>query len=172
MERSKEFNFFFSIAFPLNFILNRALFLVSFAYLVLILALIDGLIMAHLNFAVLACWFVPVTTYRLKLKNYPNELWDEMMNTIQAQVVVTAMEEDADGDRINVRLLLYSDDAKPAGWFCQEEANKEFALENPILFVAFHGLRLSVSLALHNSIRHGIFKCLKQSFKDRFQKLM
>ena len=29
-----------------------------------------------------------------------------------------------------IALLLYSDDAKPAGWFCQEEANKEFALEN------------------------------------------
>ena len=56
-----------------------------------------------------------------------------------------------------IALLLYSDDAKPAGWFYQEEANKEFALENPILFIAFHDLRLSVSLALHNSIRHGIF---------------
>ena len=68
-----------------------------------------------------------------------------------------------------IALLLYSDDAKPAGWFYQEEANKEFASENRILFIAFHDLRLSVSLALHNSIRHGIFKCLKQSFKDRFQ---
>ena len=129
--------------------------------------MIDGLIMAHLNFAVLACWFVLVTTYRLKLKNYPNELWDEMMNTIQAQVVVTAMEEDADGDRINVRLLLYSDDAKPADWFCQEEANKEFALENPILFVAFHGLRLSVSLALHNSIRPGIIYLMFETVVQR-----
>ncbi|MBP5507658.1 MAG: hypothetical protein J6Y23_07435, partial [Prevotella sp.] len=26
-----------------------------------------------------------------------------------------------------IALLLYSDDAKPAGWFYQEEANKEFA---------------------------------------------
>ena len=92
-----------SIASLAHFILNRALSLVSFAHFVLILALIDGLIMAHLSFAVLACWIVPVTTYRLKLKNYPNELWDEMMRTILAQVVVTAMEEDPDGDRINER---------------------------------------------------------------------
>jgi len=26
-----------------------------------------------------------------------------------------------------IALLLYSDDAKPAGWFYQEEANKDFA---------------------------------------------
>jgi len=55
-----------------------------------------------------------------------------------------------------IALLLYSDDAKPAGWFYQEEANKEFALENPILFVAFHDLWLSVSLGFHKSLWHGI----------------
>ena len=56
-----------------------------------------------------------------------------------------------------IALLHYSDDAKPAGWFCQEEANKEFALENRVLLIAFHDLRLSVSLALHNRIRHGLY---------------
>ena len=66
-----------------------------------------------------------------------------------------------------IALLLYSDDAKPAGWFYQEEANKEFALENPILFVAFHDLRLSVSLALHNSIRYGIFYLMFETVVQR-----
>ena len=66
-----------------------------------------------------------------------------------------------------IALLLYSDDAKPAGWFCQEETNKEFALENRILFVAFHDLRLSVSLALHNSIRHSIFYLMFETVVQR-----
>ena len=66
-----------------------------------------------------------------------------------------------------IALLLYSDDAKPAGWFYQEEANKEFALENLVLFIAFHDLGLSVSLALHNSIRHGIFYLMFETVVQR-----
>ena len=37
-----------------------------------------------------AYWIVSVTKYRLKLKEYPNVRWDEIMRIAQAQVVVTA----------------------------------------------------------------------------------
>lgn len=46
-------------------------------------------IKAHLNLAVLAYWVVSVTRYRLKLKEYPNVRWDEIMRIAQAQVLVT-----------------------------------------------------------------------------------
>ena len=63
----------------------------------------DGGIKAHLNLAVLAYWIVSVTKYRLKLKKYPNIRWSEIMRIAQAQVVVTAEMETADGDRVRVR---------------------------------------------------------------------
>ncbi len=63
----------------------------------------DGGIKAHLNLAVLAYWIVSVTKYRLKLKNYPNIRWDEIMRIAQTQVVVTAEMETANGDRVRVR---------------------------------------------------------------------
>ena len=40
-----------------------------------------------------------------------------------------------------------------------ERSQQRFCLENIILFISFHDLRLLVSLGLHNSIRHGIFWC-------------
>ena len=71
-----------------------------------------------------------------------------------------------------IALLLYSDDAKPAGWFYQEEANKEFALENPILFIA--SMPLYRLCRWHFTTASGMvyYIVLQQSFKDRFQKLM
>ena len=63
----------------------------------------DGGIKAHLNLAVLAYWIVSVTKYRLKLKKYPNIRWSEIIRIAQAQVVVTAEMETADGDRVRVR---------------------------------------------------------------------
>ncbi len=63
----------------------------------------DGGIKAHLNLAVLAYWIVSVTKYRLKLKEYPNIRWDEIMRIAQTQVVVTAEAKTEDGGRITVR---------------------------------------------------------------------
>ena len=63
----------------------------------------DGGIKAHLNLAVLAYWIVSVTKYRLKLKEYPNIRWDEIMRIAQAQVVVTAEMDTEDGHRVTVR---------------------------------------------------------------------
>ena len=63
----------------------------------------DGGIKAHLNLAVLAYWIVSVTKYRLKLKEYPNVRWDEIMRIAQAQVVVTAEMNTEDGHRVTVR---------------------------------------------------------------------
>ena len=63
----------------------------------------DGGIKAHLNLAVLAYWIVSVTKYRLKLKEYPNVRWDEIMRIAQAQVVVTAEMDTEDGHRVTVR---------------------------------------------------------------------
>ena len=63
----------------------------------------DGGIKAHLNLAVLAYWIVSVTKYRLKLKEYPNVRWDEIMRIAQAQVVVTAEMDTEDGQRVTVR---------------------------------------------------------------------
>jgi transposase len=63
----------------------------------------DGGIKAHLNLAVLAYWIVSVTKYRLKMKEYPNVRWDEVMRIAQAQVVVTAEMETAEGDKVRVR---------------------------------------------------------------------
>ncbi len=60
-------------------------------------------IKAHLNLAVLAYWVVSVTKYRLKLKEYPNVRWDEIMRIAQAQVVVTAEMDTEDGNRVSVR---------------------------------------------------------------------
>lgn len=58
----------------------------------------DG-IKAHLNLAVLAYWIVSVTKYRLKIKEYPNVRWDEIMRIAQAQAMVTAEMDTEDGKR-------------------------------------------------------------------------
>jgi len=50
-----------------------------------------------------AYWIVSVTKYRLKLKEYPNVRWDEIMRIAQAQVVVTAEMDTEDGQRVTVR---------------------------------------------------------------------
>ena len=63
----------------------------------------DGGIKAHLNLAVLAYWIVSVTKYRLKLKEYPNVRWDEIMRIAQSQVVVTAEMSTEDGGKVYVR---------------------------------------------------------------------
>jgi transposase len=63
----------------------------------------DGGIKAHLNLAVLAYWIVSVTKYRLKLKEYPNIRWDEIMRIAQTQVVVTAEAETEEGGKVTVR---------------------------------------------------------------------
>lgn len=63
----------------------------------------DKGIKAHLNLAVLAYWVVSVTRYRLKLKEYPNVRWDEIMRIAQTQVVVTAEMDTEDGQRVSVR---------------------------------------------------------------------
>ena len=70
----------------------------------------DGGIKAHLNLAVLAYWIVSVTKYRLKMKDYPNVRWDEVMRIAQAQVVVTAEMETVDGDKIRVRQSTEAED--------------------------------------------------------------
>ena len=51
----------------------------------------------------LAYWIVSVTKYRLKLKEYPNIRWDEIMRIAQAQVVVTAEMDTEDGSKVAVR---------------------------------------------------------------------
>ena len=63
----------------------------------------DSGVKAHLNLSVLAYWVVSVTKYRLKLKDYPNVRWDEIMRIAQAQVVVTAEMDTEDGRRVSVR---------------------------------------------------------------------
>ena len=63
----------------------------------------DGGIKAHLNLAVLAYWIVSVTKYRLKLKEYPNIRWEEIMRIAQTQVVVTAEADTADGSKVSIR---------------------------------------------------------------------
>ena len=63
----------------------------------------DGGIKAHLNLAVLAYWIVSVTKYRLKLKEYPNVRWDEIMRIAQTQVVVTAEMNTEEGNMVSVR---------------------------------------------------------------------
>ena len=70
----------------------------------------DGDIKAHLNLAVLAYWIVSVTKYRLKLKEYPNVRWDEIMRIAQAQVVVTAEMDTEDGNRVSVRQSTEAED--------------------------------------------------------------
>ena len=72
--------------------------------------------------AVLAYWIVSVTKYRLKLKEYPNIRWDEIMRIAQAQVVVTAEVDTEDGHRVTVR---QSTEA-------EEELAKIYSLLNPI----------------------------------------
>lgn len=62
----------------------------------------DG-IKAHLNLAVLAYWLVSVTKYRLKLKNYNNVRWDEIMRIASTQVMVTAEMITENGDTIQIR---------------------------------------------------------------------
>lgn len=62
----------------------------------------DG-IKAHLNLAVLAYWLVSVTKYRLKLKNYENVWWDEIMRIAKTQVMVTARVQTEDGALLSVR---------------------------------------------------------------------
>ncbi len=69
----------------------------------------DG-IKAHLNLAVLAYWIVSVTKYRLKLKEYPNIRWDEIMRIAQAQVVVTAEMDTEDGSKVAVRQSTEAED--------------------------------------------------------------
>ena len=51
----------------------------------------------------LAYWIVSVTKYRLKLKEYPNVRWDEIMRIAQSQVVVTAEMNTEDGGKVSVR---------------------------------------------------------------------
>ena len=63
----------------------------------------DNGIKAHLNLAVLAYWIVSVTKHRLKLKEYPNVRWDEIMRIAQAQVVVTAEMDTEDGQKVAIR---------------------------------------------------------------------
>ena len=70
----------------------------------------DGGIKAHLHLAVLAYWVVSVTKYRLKLKQYPNVRWDEIMRIAQAQVVVTADMDTEDGKRVSVRQSTEAED--------------------------------------------------------------
>jgi len=43
-----------------------------------------------------------VTKYRLKLKEYPNVRWDEIMRIAQTQVVVTAEMDTEDGGKLSV----------------------------------------------------------------------
>ena len=69
----------------------------------------DG-IKAHLNLAVLAYWIVSVTKYRLKIKEYPNVRWDEIMRIAQAQVVVTAEMDTEDGKKVSVRQSTEAED--------------------------------------------------------------
>ena len=69
----------------------------------------DG-VKAHLNLAVLAYWIVSVTKYRLKMKEYPNVRWDEIMRIAQAQVVVTAEMDTEDGNRVSVRQSTEAED--------------------------------------------------------------
>ena len=69
----------------------------------------DG-IKAHLNLAVLAYWIVSVTKYRLKMKEYPNVRWDEIMRIAQAQVVVTAEMDTEDGKKVSVRQSTEAED--------------------------------------------------------------
>ena len=63
----------------------------------------DNGVRAHINLAVLAYWIVSVTKHRLKLKDYPNVRWDEIMRVAQAQVVVTAEMQAEDGGTVRVR---------------------------------------------------------------------
>ena len=51
----------------------------------------------------LAYWIVSVTKYRLKMKEYPNVRWDEIMRIAQAQVVVMAEMDTEDGRKVSVR---------------------------------------------------------------------
>ena len=69
----------------------------------------DG-IKAHLNLAILAYWIVSVTKFRLKVKNYDNVRWDEIMRIASTQVVVTAKVETADGQTICIRQSTQSED--------------------------------------------------------------
>ena len=69
----------------------------------------DG-IKAHLNLAVLAYWIVSVTKYRLKIREYPNVRWDEIMRIAQAQVVVTAEMDTEDGRKVSVRQSTEAED--------------------------------------------------------------
>lgn len=62
----------------------------------------DG-IKAHLNLAILAYWIVSVTKYRLKIKNYKNVRWDEIMRIASTQVMVTAKVETVNGQIICIR---------------------------------------------------------------------
>lgn len=62
----------------------------------------DG-IKAHLNLAILAYWIVSVTKYRLKIKNYKNVRWDEIMRIASTQVMVTAKVETVNGQVICIR---------------------------------------------------------------------
>ena len=62
----------------------------------------DG-IKAHLNLAVLAYWLVSVTKYRLKIKEYPNIRWDEIIRIASTQVLVTADMETENGGTVSVR---------------------------------------------------------------------
>lgn len=62
----------------------------------------DG-IKAHLNLAVLAYWLVSVTKYRLKLKDYENVRWDEIIRIAKTQVMVTLKVQTQDGELLSVR---------------------------------------------------------------------
>ena len=70
----------------------------------------DSGIKAHLNLAMLAYWIVSVTKYRLKLKEYPNVRWREIVRIAQAQVVVTAEMNTESGGLISVRQSTEAED--------------------------------------------------------------
>ena len=63
----------------------------------------DIAIMAHINLAILAYWVVSVTKYQLKINNYPNFRWDEIMRIASTQVCVTAQVETGSGEKISIR---------------------------------------------------------------------
>ena len=60
-------------------------------------------IKAHLNLAILGYWLISVTKQRLKLKEYPNVRWDEIIRIASTQVLVTAQVETVDGQLLKVR---------------------------------------------------------------------
>ena len=67
-------------------------------------------IKAHLNLAILGYWLISVTKQRLKLKEYPNVRWDEIIRIASTQVLVTAQVETVDGQLLKVRQSTEAED--------------------------------------------------------------